>query len=369
MFLRTGNREMFTGDITGSSSNLSSRAWVLQESILSPRTLHYGKQQMVWECSRSTLSECSIVSSLENDRYLTPGSFWSYKTLLPQESAGTDVDRRGSLYNTWLQIFVNFTQRNLTVSTDIFPALAGIASIFQARLGDRYLAGLFEGDFLKGLLWQTIHPSTSTPTSASLAPSWSWASVGGGVQSGVNVNSSMIAPQIIGTSGARISTAETYMPDGNVASANYFLNASRGMLKVEGYSSHRRSLKETGYELDFLNSIKGDPMHPNSIYGLDVSVQLDRNEDLEKQQDVSVLHLGVWEWDFRLTRPHYKRVETTLAGLVLRKIGDPDHKIYHRIGIATLSVRMETNSPNYRFYEDAERLIAGKWSKEIFTVV
>ncbi|KAL8717830.1 MAG: hypothetical protein Q9225_004969 [Loekoesia sp. 1 TL-2023] len=378
MFVRPRQWNNFRNDTMGSSSTLSSRAWALQESILSPRTLHYGKQQMVWECLSFTLTESSAIARLDNNRPLLPGFSWSYKTLLPpgivqrpssQTLVEKDHDRHVSLYNFWLQIIANYTKRKLTVPSDIFPALAGIASILQVHLGDRYLAGLFEGDLLRSLLWQIIDPSSSATTSACLAPSWSWASVLGAIEPGINVNSSTISPQIVGNHAAKILKAETYRADGRITPAEYFLNAPTGVLLIEAYLLQGKSLDELQYEGGDLDSIEGDSTCPNTIYGREISIHLDMNEDMGKQQAVAILHLGAWDWNFGLTRPHSRRVETTFAGLVLRQSADVAQGIYRRIGTAKMSIRIVQNSPSYRFLEDAENLIASKWSKKTVTIV
>jgi len=46
--------------LEGEDSPLSSRGWVLQERILSPRTVHYGKEQMFWECVNCRLSKGNV---------------------------------------------------------------------------------------------------------------------------------------------------------------------------------------------------------------------------------------------------------------------------------------------------------------------
>jgi hypothetical protein len=40
----------FDHAIEGEESPLSSRGWCLQERVLAPRTLHFGVEQMFWEC-------------------------------------------------------------------------------------------------------------------------------------------------------------------------------------------------------------------------------------------------------------------------------------------------------------------------------
>lgn len=252
---------------------------------------------------------------------------------------------------------------------DIFPALADIASIFQVHLGDRYLEGLFEGDLLKSLLWQIKDPSPSATASAFLAPSWSWASVFGAVEPGINVNSNTISPQIVGNHVAKVLKAETYRLDGRITPANYSFNALTGVLHIEAYLLQGNSLAQLQCEIGDFDSIEGDPTCPNIAYDREISLHLDTNEDMGKQQAVAILHLGAWEWSFRLTEPQFKRIETTFTGLLLRKSADIAQRIYRRIGTAKMSIRIKQNSLSYRFFEDPEKLIASKWSKKTVTIV
>lgn len=39
---------------------LSSRAWAFQERLLSPRVVHFGEDEMYWECMVSTSCECAV---------------------------------------------------------------------------------------------------------------------------------------------------------------------------------------------------------------------------------------------------------------------------------------------------------------------
>lgn len=41
-------------------NSLSTRAWVLQESLLAPRTIRYGSEQMFWECKVLSTAESSL---------------------------------------------------------------------------------------------------------------------------------------------------------------------------------------------------------------------------------------------------------------------------------------------------------------------
>lgn len=182
LFVRRGKWDDYSYGLSDEASTLASRGWVLQESVLSPRTLHYTKQQMLWECQYFTFAEGKVGALVRRDLSdALAALFWvSNKFYIPRSmtkastsnlQAEKDPEKRTQLYNGWRQLVQNYTRRNLTVSSDIFPAVAGVAAIFQAALGDRYLAGLFEGDILASLLWWSAYPDLAARRAPLLAPS------------------------------------------------------------------------------------------------------------------------------------------------------------------------------------------------------
>jgi hypothetical protein len=60
-------------DVALATEPLGSRAWVLSERILSPRTLHFGAGEMFWECSRNGIASescpCGFHTALDNHEY------------------------------------------------------------------------------------------------------------------------------------------------------------------------------------------------------------------------------------------------------------------------------------------------------------
>ncbi|SCO76834.1 uncharacterized protein FRV6_01046 [Fusarium oxysporum] len=119
------------------------RGWVFQERILSRRVLHFGPQELVWECMEG--EELSAYSNLD-----------------------------------------------LTKENDILPALAGVMKKHSPAANVRYLAGLWDGKFLLfGLFWYAEQKKGLFPgnyrgdlkprPSPCRAPSWSWASVKNGI--------------------------------------------------------------------------------------------------------------------------------------------------------------------------------------------
>jgi hypothetical protein len=84
------------------------------------------------------------------------------------------------LYSQWNTVIVReYTGKHLTFGSDRLPALSGLAKVFMRILKDKYVAGLWEGDMLRGLLW---HGTGEFNVSATYrAPTWSWASIDGPV--------------------------------------------------------------------------------------------------------------------------------------------------------------------------------------------
>ncbi|KAK0645518.1 heterokaryon incompatibility protein-domain-containing protein [Cercophora newfieldiana] len=137
---------------------LDTRGWTLQETILPSRIIHFNGYELSWECNTRVFCEC--------ETYSKP---W----------------QRDLVLDGWMEIVRQYTARALTVSSDKPMAVAGLAQMVQATIPEgedtAYFAGLFRGKLLQHLLWVIIHPRTSRPVH-SLAPSWSWISVGGPVQ-------------------------------------------------------------------------------------------------------------------------------------------------------------------------------------------
>jgi hypothetical protein len=75
-----------------------------------------------------------------------------------------------------------YTAKSLTYKTDIFPALQGLAKKFGKGMG-RYYAGHWETTLLSSLVWSRHENLRARPQSPAKwrAPTWSWASVNGGV--------------------------------------------------------------------------------------------------------------------------------------------------------------------------------------------
>lgn len=153
------------------SSPLSTRAWIVQERFLSPRTLYFGTSQMYLECRTERTWEVirtANVTVMDVDRR-------SKRDIHFTEDAKKNLD-------IWYNLVELYSKRNLTNESDRLPALSGLASRMHHFSNLTYLAGLWDEDLFHGLHWHVViwNGGPFDPKSANIAlhkpPSWSWAS-------------------------------------------------------------------------------------------------------------------------------------------------------------------------------------------------
>jgi hypothetical protein len=145
-------------------NHLGSRAWAIQEKVLSPRTLHCGDRGMFWEC-RTTMASDDLPDGFDSSG---AGSFISSHSVL------LHPDRTNSFNWPWLVAW--YSRRELTYPKDKLVALAGVARLLTDRVGDQYLAGLWRKDLEVNPCWKVLYTRQRPPYRA---PSWSWAAVNG----------------------------------------------------------------------------------------------------------------------------------------------------------------------------------------------
>lgn len=147
---------------------LMSRAWALQEHVLSTRILHYTATELLFECRTSYRCECMP----ERKAYPTTPS------LIPKAVASRKSD---AVWQAWQRIVEHYTMRDLTFPTDKFPAISGIAGKIRKAAHSDYIAGLWKGNLASDLLWHVGRSDTQRPDNLALetwrAPSFSWASL------------------------------------------------------------------------------------------------------------------------------------------------------------------------------------------------
>ena len=206
MYLRSGN-ELW--DHSLQSSPLVGRGWTLQEGLLAPRTISYGSQQMIWECSQFQTDEGGRTTKSTED-YRSKGFIQHLVQIGSEDIPKSRLSLFGKLtsryikqeewwrsfsianpYDKWYDICEQFMGRSLTKDFDVLPALSGLAGVFQNVLKDTYYAGLWKKDLMCSLTWSRSprYPTDGssrfdlTRKSGYLSPSWSWASIPGKISS------------------------------------------------------------------------------------------------------------------------------------------------------------------------------------------
>ncbi|KDR69168.1 hypothetical protein GALMADRAFT_215198 [Galerina marginata CBS 339.88] len=156
---------------------ITSRAWVLQERVLSTRNIIYSSDQMYYECNEHFLSEDGL---LIKGRYLSANPKTKPVPLFTQIRPG--------IQSRWDVLVDLYAARDITHAIeDKFVAISGLAKKFgQLFQSDQYYAGLWKRKIIDQLFWcidpvvnplvESVWHSDWPPAPKYYkAPSWSWA--------------------------------------------------------------------------------------------------------------------------------------------------------------------------------------------------
>ncbi|KAJ4233509.1 hypothetical protein NW757_013722, partial [Fusarium falciforme] len=157
------------------NSRLFTRGWVLQERLLSPRYLHFGKDQWFWQCRQLTVAE---VRGFENGA-ITVGADLGFSPPILKNPI------KFALW--WTKVVEAYSRLDFTVCSDRFIALNGLVNELWKATPQEYHHGLWSPKLYIQLLWSiSAHPddgntkpsAAANPTQPTqTAPSWSWLSI------------------------------------------------------------------------------------------------------------------------------------------------------------------------------------------------
>jgi hypothetical protein len=331
--------------VNGTGSALRSRAWVLQESLLAPRTIRVSSQQMFWECRSKSLAEGNMTPIPTRGKGREKKWDWSrnkrFLAGAANESGGSETGTRDMegqgltardiMYLQWSSIIRDYSHRKLSVSSDIFPALEGLAREFNTRLNDIYIAGLWKRDLLRGLLWKVEGSKTGElPLEATpyRAPSWSWASTFGGI-----ISDTSDCVHRVGNYHVEIINIQIYVEGGLAlgSDVSHYGGITGGSLTLRGRwtSCSRWSRFEEG------NYDNSSPLFRYSEEGfgnmfryLDYSIDLQYEARHKQGRTLSLLEIASWvqeESDFPM-----------VYFLILESGDSGDEKVFKRAGVVML---------------------------------
>lgn len=155
-------------------SPLNTRGWTLQETVLSPRIIHYGTQKIYWQCPRGFQSADGIPpgTKMPEDNGYSELAYALYpKTLEEHKNRQPDP---GLILKEYYTLVAEYSARTLSFHSDKLPAMAGLATLIHPFLKGDYMAGVWSIDFGQGLLWRH-EMGKCEHVRENRAPSWSWA--------------------------------------------------------------------------------------------------------------------------------------------------------------------------------------------------
>jgi len=153
------------------------RGWVVQERVLSSRTLYYDADQILWGCVASNADESfpMMTGAMTNPKK----SFVSLPVLmnLPKRPPRTFTLVDGwEFYDSWIGLLSYYTSCQLTRASDRLVASQGMIAIIRQATSLHSIAGLWREMIARELLWFTCAGQPHASGSLRL-PTWSWMSV------------------------------------------------------------------------------------------------------------------------------------------------------------------------------------------------
>ena len=174
-------------------SPLLSRAWIVQERILSPRVVYFGRKMVYWECwqlaacevnPQGLIPSCNPSMGIQelDASFTTLRGCLKLKSLLEDSGICDFPSNYDGHLLQWGRIIARYSQCAVTKPTDRLVAIQGLVDEFQTILRNceqrcrpvRYIAGHWESSIPRSLLWSASDQSSRID---GIAPSWSWASV------------------------------------------------------------------------------------------------------------------------------------------------------------------------------------------------
>ena len=172
-----------------------SRAWTLQEKLLSKRLLIFSGGHMVWHCRRGVACEDMTaedsglqqtqVGWLTLPEQLGPASVNFQLEMVPD---GSSHLLRSTVFKEYVKLVAQYTHRKMTLAEDVLNAIDGLLKVlgyskgspFGLRGSSANMYGLMEEHLEAALLWQpegaeNVRLRRRKIPGPEQMPSWSWA--------------------------------------------------------------------------------------------------------------------------------------------------------------------------------------------------
>ncbi|KAJ2903206.1 uncharacterized protein MKZ38_010242 [Zalerion maritima] len=336
--LAIGNLERTSGVLATPEEPVASRAWCLQEYLLSQRFLSVGQRTTMFKC-------------LEEEHFDgAEGLCYSHTglgpdTLEPSNILYGEVPSISDMEEWFKYVVAPYSGRDHTVNLDKLVAIGGVAEDFSRRPGldgVPYAAGLWlhAPTFpLQMLWWPKEEENGSAQLYASTqyrAPSWSWASIDGPVQFSPITEDLMelVSPsfKLKGTSGSPVVPEWKFGP------------LRSGRLHIEGK----------------VMTVKVTPdgkhlVHPNFPHAANVGRIRPDTLGLQTDWELECLELiGYKEWTVDVPGEGEQLRYQPPQGVILLRLRNISDDFYCRFGTYVLVKRSDEDDVAKRWFESAE---------------
>lgn len=347
---------------------ISKRAWTLQERLISPRTMHFTRDQLLWHCRECEWAEGYVYNTNRSHDEFRLGcekagyfvdreeqdAYWRSRSSGPGYEPFFDLNFASE---TWYKCVSEYTTRFLSRPSDKLAAISGLAEKFaEPKLG-RYMAGLWEQDLFRGLAWtrvklgvgvevegqymsyiaikakRTFAARALKPPLLYRAPSWSWASTNGPVE----INYAFFYSPKLGASKGMHYEIKHWEKEYRPRLVNCVLHHSRtssylnvlegSFIQVEGYcrplwiSKTELSSKAIGPKGPFIKDLIIDHDQPKELY-----CYLNKPRELER----------LWKELLIFQICKQRTAHRLVYGLLLEEIHGTEDA-YRRVGIVELA--------------------------------
>ncbi|KAH7372290.1 heterokaryon incompatibility protein-domain-containing protein [Pyrenochaeta sp. MPI-SDFR-AT-0127] len=295
-------------------SPVNQRAWVLQERLLAPRTIHYSSPELFWECRQCSLSESyprMPAPKTINSYPMKWCNFPQIETINATDNTFTNasLDHK-TIFRMWNEWIDKYMRCGITIPSDRLVAISGLAQQTMTVLEDTYLAGLWRSILPAQLLWYSdgckrVDGQAAHRPAVYRAPSWSWAAI----ESDIRTSAPTSVGELIEIEAASV----TPLVEGDTTG-----RVTDGFIKLMGILSGPASVSKS-----FDSSHGWFDLLLGNVH-LGQKVYLDVHPPTEQQEVCDLQCLPV-----RLTRGSTGAI---VEGLLLEQAVDHSDEYYRRVG-------------------------------------
>lgn len=170
--LAIGNDILDSSDTTNIKWN--TRAWTMQEKVLSQRKLQIYDNCVNWWCWHTNTSEDEYCQHTLWETGASHRPMYFYKTT--HDLVVSKIENNSNM-DIYAFMVSDYTERHLTYPADAERAVSGAFNAIKSTFGGNFEAGLPDTELAAALLWvplgssrRRIDPKTQRP----MFPSWSW---------------------------------------------------------------------------------------------------------------------------------------------------------------------------------------------------